>query len=118
MLKCQRGGFTRLPSSQEKSLESTDQEATKKHAQRGSGYYHRLDIDAPKKINNELEAVELVRISEHDSLNHNEDREIPYKIIVRSRYDQYILYPKRKVEYMGEILDVEDLFCRFVNNIL
>jgi hypothetical protein len=118
MLKCQRGGFTRLPSSQEKSLESTDQEATKKPAQRGRGYYYRLDIDTPKKINNELEAVELVCIDEHDPLNHNEGRKSPYKIIVRSRYDQYILYPKCKVEYMGEILDAEDLFCRFVNNVL
>lgn len=74
--------------------------------------------DAPKKISNELEAVELVRIDDLDPLNHNSGKKIPYKIVVRSRYDQYILYPKRKVDYMGEILDAEDLFYRFVTNVL
>lgn len=85
---------------------------------RRRGGYSWPNSDAPKKISNELEAMELVTIGEHDPLNHNEGRKIPYKFIARSRYDQYILYPKRKVDYMGEILDAEDLFYRFVTNVL
>lgn len=63
----------------------------------------------------ELHGIELIKIHPDSCLY---SPKCKYKFMVRSKYDNYIVYPKQKVKFNSKTYIVEDLFKELVLELL
>ena len=74
------------------------------------------EVVITRKFSSEIIAVEIIRVSSNKTDTPFFARDGGYKFVVRTNYDQFMLFPKQMVDYNGRIVSIEDLAGEFFAN--
>jgi hypothetical protein len=76
------------------------------------------EVVITRKFESEIVAVEIIRVSSNKTDTPFFTRDGGYKFVLRTNYDQFMLFPKQMVEYKGRVVSIEDLAGEFFANAL